>query len=153
MRLSPIFSARSDDRPLRPSWSGDLDLSRAIIRVENCLSVLHTTHKCRLNYSLSNRCSSFKPTKLFQITKIFQNVISKCRRKRLWHEDCELVSWLRRIRRSRELAAVRPPKGGSNGFWQDFTPALFSGKPRPHTRPGVGHAAPARRGNPETTYS
>jgi hypothetical protein len=38
-----------------------------------------------------------KPTVFFQISEIFQNIISSCLRKRLWHEDCELVSWLRRI--------------------------------------------------------
>src|SRR3981189_3348587 len=39
-----------------------------------------------------------------------------------------------------ELAAVRPPKGASNGFWQHFTAASFAGKRRAHTRHGFWHA-------------
>jgi len=55
---------------------------------------------------------------------------------------------LRRIGRSREIAAVSPPKGANQWIWQDFTTASLARQRRTDVRHGFGRPFPPSRRTP-----
>ena len=91
-------------------------------------------------------CTKFDGVAIHNIQYISSTYRYNAHHHSLWHEACDIPSQAPPDRRSREIRAVQPPEGASNGFWQDFTTASVAGQRGADAR--RGGSAPARPPRP-----